>query len=385
MKKPPKYIVVAGARPNFIKIAPIMASFAKHNATSDRVVVKLVHTGQHYDSRMSDDFFFDLQIPDPDINLAVGSGTHAEQTARVMILFEHFCLKEKPDWVVVVGDVNSTLACSITASKLGIHVAHVEAGLRSRDMSMPEEINRLCTDAVSNLLFTTDVIANNNLRNEGITDERIRFVGNVMIDTLLRNLDKALNLPLPVGLREREYAVVTLHRPSNVDSVDTLRSIFYALEKVANRIPVVFPVHPRTRSSMETFGLLKPDMNIRLIEPMGYLAFISLVSRACFVLTDSGGIQEETTVLKIPCLTMRNNTERPITCTIGTNILVGTDPKYIVQTAFDVLDHGVRHSTIPPKWDGASGERIVAELLACSGIAERGYAKTAMPEKTISL
>jgi UDP-N-acetylglucosamine 2-epimerase (non-hydrolysing) len=233
---------------------------------------------------------------------------------------------------------------------------------------MPEEINRLCTDAVSNLLFTTDELAGNNLRNEGISEDRIDFVGNTMIDTLLRNLNKALSLPLPTGLREREYAVVTLHRPSNVDSAETLRPLFHAIQRVAKRIPVVFPAHPRTRNSLERFGLLKPGMDIRLIEPVSYLPFISLISRACFVLTDSGGIQEETTVLKIPCLTMRNNTERPITCSLGTNILVGTDPDRIVQTAFDVLDHGIGDSSVPPKWDGAAGDRIVATLLACVGL-----------------
>jgi UDP-N-acetylglucosamine 2-epimerase (non-hydrolysing) len=330
---------------------------------------------------MSDDFFTDLEIQAPDINLAIGSGTHAEQTARVMMAFEQICLQEKPDWVVVVGYVNSTLACSVTARKLGINVAHVEAGLRSRDMSMPEEINRLCTDAVSNLLFTTDELAGNNLRNEGVSDDRIDFVGNTMIDTLLRNLNKALGLPLPAGLRERGYAVVTLHRPSNVDSVETLRPLFHAIQKVAEQIPVVFPAHPRTQNSLQKFGLLKTGMDIRLIEPVSYLPFISLVSRACFVLTDSGGIQEETTVLKIPCLTMRNNTERPITCTLGTNILVGTDPERIVRTAFDVLNHGIGKSSIPPKWDGASGDRIVTALLACVGLSDSGIPRAVLAEK----
>jgi len=368
MKKTPKFIVVAGARPNFMKIAPIMAAFANRDAARGQVVTKLVHTGQHYDRRMSDDFFSDLGIPDPDINLAVGSGSHAEQTARVMIAFEQVCIEEKPDWVVVVGDVNSTLACSVTARKLGIKVAHVEAGLRSRDMSMPEEINRLCTDAVSDLLFTTDEIAVNNLRKEGVPDDRIDFVGNTMIDTLLRNLDKALTLPLPAELQERKYAVVTLHRPSNVDSAGALRPLFHALQKVAERVPVIFPVHPRTRSRLQEFGLLGADMNIHLIEPLSYLGFIGLVGRACLVLTDSGGIQEETTVLRVPCLTMRNNTERPITCTLGTNTLVGTDPERIVAAAMEVLNYGARESSVPPKWDGASGERIVDALLAQVGI-----------------
>src|ERR1035438_439382 len=381
MKTRPKFIVVAGARPNFMKIAPIMASFGKNNITSGKVSVKLVHTGQHYDRKMSDDFFTDLEIQAPDINLAIGSGTHAEQTARVMMAFEQICLQEKPDWVVVVGDVNSTLACSVTARKLGVNVAHVEAGLRSRDMSMPEEINRLCTDAVSNLLFTTDELAGNNLRNEGVSDDRIDFVGNTMIDTLLRNLNKALSLPLPAGLRERGYAVVTLHRPSNVDSVETLRPLFHAIQKVAEQIPVVFPAHPRTQNSLQKFGLLKTGMDIRLIEPVSYLPFISLVRRACFVLTDSGGIQEETTVLKIPCLTMRNNTERPITCTLGTNILVGTDPERIVRTAFDVLNHGIGKSSIPPKWDGASGDRIVTALVACVGLSDSGIPCAVLAKK----
>jgi UDP-N-acetylglucosamine 2-epimerase (non-hydrolysing) len=369
----PKFIIVAGARPNFMKIAPIMASFAKRRSISQAFEVKLVHTGQHYDRRMSDDFFSDLDIPNPDINLAVGSGTHAEQTARVMLAFERVCLSEMPDWVVVVGDVNSTLACSVTARKLGINVAHVEAGLRSRDMSMPEEVNRLCTDAVSNLLFTTDHLAVKNLICEGVSSDRIEFVGNTMIDTLMRNLKRAVSLPLPDGLRASEYAVVTLHRPSNVDSEDTLGPLFRAVQEIAEQIPVVFPIHPRTRKNLHAFGYLKTNVNIRLIDPLSYTPFISLVSRARLVLTDSGGIQEETTVLRIPCLTMRNNTERPITCTMGTNILVGTDPERIIAAARAVLNDSCRESSIPPRWDGFAGERIVDTLLARVGFSDSNH------------
>jgi UDP-N-acetylglucosamine 2-epimerase (non-hydrolysing) len=361
-----KFVLVVGARPNFMKIAPILDGFRARAVGSRDFVVTLVHTGQHYDHAMSDAFFADLNIREPDINLGVGSGSHAEQTARVMIAFERVCLSERPDWVVVVGDVNSTLACSITARKLGIHVAHVEAGLRSRDMSMPEEINRLCTDAVADLLFTTDEIASENLRREGIAEENIAFVGNTMIDSLLRHHRRARDLPLPDGLRDRDYAVVTLHRPSNVDSVETLSPLFEAIRNIAERIPVVFPIHPRTRRNLETFGLVQgfnADSGIRFLAPLGYLRFIGLVSRSKFVLTDSGGIQEEATVLGVPCLTMRDNTERPITCSLGTNILVGTHPECIRRTAFSMLSGDRRPATIPPKWDGKAGERIVEALL----------------------
>lgn len=318
----------------------------------------LVHTGQHYDKVMSADFFAELRINEPDINLNVGSGSHAEQTARVMIGFEQVCLEHKPDWVVVVGDVNSTMACAITAKKLGISVAHVEAGLRSRDMSMPEEINRLCTDAISDLLFTTDEEASANLRSEGVSADKIHFAGNTMIDTLTGNLADALRQPVPV---EGDYAVLTLHRPSNVDSPESLGPILNALSDVASRIPILFPIHPRTRKNIERFGIeLSPA--IRLMEPLSYIPFIGLVARSRMVLTDSGGIQEETTVLGIPCITMRENTERPITCSIGTNILAGTDPGRIRDAALSVLDGNVRPAGIPPKWDGKAGERIVGIL-----------------------
>jgi UDP-N-acetylglucosamine 2-epimerase (non-hydrolysing) len=355
-----KYLLVAGARPNFMKVAPLMDAFARRRTAGDGFAVRLVHTGQHYDRKMSDDFFAELGIPEPDLNLAVGSGTHAEQTGRVMIAFEQVCQAERPDWVIVVGDVNSTLACSITAKKLGIRVAHVEAGLRSRDMSMPEEINRLCTDAISDALFTTDELASDNLRREGVPEGRVHFVGNTMIDTLLRCLDRACARPLPTGLEAKGYAVLTLHRPQNVDDPCVLAGILGAVGVVADRMPVVFPVHPRTAKSL---GSLPLHPNLRIAEPLGYLSFLGLVAHSRMVLTDSGGIQEETTVLGVPCLTMRPNTERPITCEVGTNRLVGTDPQRIREAALAVLDNGQRPHRIPEKWDGHAAERIVEILL----------------------
>ena len=355
-----KYLLVAGARPNFMKIAPIHRAFSLRQNNHCPAELLLVHTGQHYSRNMSDDFFRDLGIPEPDINLEVGSGSHAEQTARIMMAFEPACLEHRPDWVIVVGDVNSTIACALTAKKLGIRVAHVEAGLRSRDMSMPEEINRLCTDAISDLLFTTDTLAVENLRNEGVAADKIHFTGNTMIDTLRQQIDRARELPLPEGLAAGQYAVLTLHRPANVDSRDRLVGILGAINTIAERIPVVFPVHPRTAPQMKNLDL---HPRIRIVEPMSYLPFLGLVARSRMVLTDSGGIQEETTVLGIPCLTMRPNTERPITCEIGTNVLVGTDPQRIVREAACILDGKGRAGAIPEKWDGLAAERIVDVLL----------------------
>lgn len=352
-----KYLLVAGARPNFMKIAPIYLAFSASRNGHD---ILLVHTGQHYSRNMSDDFFRDLGIPEPGINLDVGSGSHAEQTARIMMAFEPVCTKHRPEWVIVVGDVNSTVACALTAKKLGIRVAHVEAGLRSGDMSMPEEINRLCTDAISDLLFTTDTIADENLRNEGIPQEKIHFVGNTMIDTLRQHVGRARELPLPDGLAPGQYAVLTMHRPSNVDSPERLAPLLSAINAIADRVPIVFPIHPRTASRLNGVRL-RPG--IRSVEPMGYLPFLGLVARARMVLTDSGGIQEETTVLGIPCLTMRPNTERPITCEIGTNVLVGTDPARILLEANAILDGQTRQGAIPEKWDGHAAERIVDILL----------------------
>jgi UDP-N-acetylglucosamine 2-epimerase (non-hydrolysing) len=345
-----------------MKIAPIHRAFSSRNGHSAADLL-LVHTGQHYSRNMSDDFFRDLGIPDPDINLEVGSGSHAEQTARIMMAFEPACLEHRPDWVIVVGDVNSTVACALTAKKLGIRVAHVEAGLRSRDMSMPEEINRLCTDAISDLLFTTDIMADENLRNEGVAADKIHFVGNTMIDSLLQQINRARELPLPEGLAPGGYAVLTLHRPANVDSPEFLAPIMRAINVIADRLPVVFPVHPRTAPRLKDLEL---HPHVRIVEPLSYLPFLGLVAHSRMVLTDSGGIQEETTVLGVPCLTMRPNTERPITCEIGTNVLVGTDPDRILREANSILNGYTRHSSIPEKWDGHAAKRIVEVLLSQS-------------------
>lgn len=283
-----------------------------------------------------------------------------------MVGFEQVCLEHTPDWILVVGDVNSTIACAITAKKLGIKVAHVEAGLRSRDMTMPEEINRLCTDAIADLLFVTDAGAVENLRLEGVPANRIHFVGNTMIDSLMRFVNSARSTPLPDGLLDGTFAVLTLHRPSNVDDRSRLAGIVDALRDVAGRIPIVFPAHPRTLGRLREFGLLaslEEQHNIRLIDPLSYLPFLGLVSRSRLVLTDSGGIQEETTVLGIPCLTLRENTERPVTCEIGTNVLVGSDPQAIRDAAYSALNNTTRQGRIPDKWDGRAAERIVAVLM----------------------
>lgn len=351
-------MLVAGARPNFMKIAPLWRAFAARRDASFEAL--LVHTGQHYGKNMSDDFFRDLGMPAPHINLGVGSGSHAEQTARIMIAFEAACLERRPDWVIVVGDVNSTVACALTAKKLGVRVAHVEAGLRSRDMSMPEEINRLCTDAISDLLFTTDRGSARNLRDEGIPDARIHFAGNVMIDTLRQQLGRALETPLPEGARPGGYAVVTLHRPANVDDRARLAELLGAINQVARRLPVYFPAHPRVAAGLAEFDF---HPGVHIVEPLSYLPFLGLVARCRMVLTDSGGIQEETTALGVPCLTMRENTERPITCEIGTNVLVGLDPSRIVAEAEAVLDGSRRRGKLPEKWDGRAAERIVDVLL----------------------
>jgi UDP-N-acetylglucosamine 2-epimerase len=364
-----KFIVIAGARPNFMKIAPIMDAFRHYRSERTDQSILLVHTGQHYDQNMSESFFRDLRIPKPDINLEVGSGSHAEQTGRIMVAFERVCLDHQPDWVVVVGDVNSTMACAITAKKLGVKVAHVEAGLRSRDMTMPEEINRLCTDAIADLHFTTDVISTENLRQEGVHNSRIHFVGNTMIDSLLRFVHKAHSASLPNGLSDRNFAVLTLHRPGNVDNSSTLAGIMEAVHDISGAIPIVFPAHPRTLGRLKEFGLLaglETHRNIHITEPLSYLPFLGLVSRSRLVLTDSGGIQEETTVLGIPCLTLRSNTERPVTCTVGTNVLVGSDPQAIRRAAFAALNGGARRGRIPEKWDGRAAERIVAVLMNAS-------------------
>ncbi len=360
-----KILNIAGARPNFMKVAPIYAEMRRRGGEFEPMIV---HTGQHYDAAMSDAFFDDLGMPKPDIYLGVGSGSHAVQTAKIMTLFEPVVLEHKPDWVLVVGDVNSTIACALVCAKLGIKVAHVEAGLRSRDRAMPEEINRILTDSISDLLLTTSQDADENLAAEGIPAARIRFVGNVMIDSLLEHLKIAENSTIreDLGVSARNYAVMTLHRPSNVDDKATFGGLLEALVEIAEELPIVFPVHPRTRGKMNEFGFDKvvADSNIRLIEPLGYLDFMRLYSGARLVLTDSGGLQEETTVLGIPCLTLRENTERPVTIELGTNVLVGTDPEKIRREAkLSLGSDAKREFSVPPLWDGKASGRICDELI----------------------
>jgi UDP-N-acetylglucosamine 2-epimerase (non-hydrolysing) len=349
---------VVGARPNFMKIAPIMREMAKYPQHFKSI---LVHTGQHYDANMSQVFFDELELPSPDVNLGVGSGSHAQQTAQVMLCFEPVVLDYKPDWVIVVGDVNSTLASALVCRKLGIQVAHVEAGLRSFDRTMPEEINRLLTDQLADLLFTPSPDANKNLLREGIAPEKIHLVGNVMIDTLVGLLPKA-EQRWP-GLCERfglnRYVLVTLHRPSNVDDSDTLTEIFAALTEISQEIPVLFPVHPRTRRRITDSDLQPGPCNLRLIEPLGYLDFLALQAHADLVLTDSGGVQEETTYLGVPCLTARSNTERPITVTAGTNRLVEGKREALIAAARAALDGGSKRGAVPELWDGMAAQRIV--------------------------
>ncbi len=361
-----KVINVVGARPNFMKVAPIVEEMKRREREFAPLVV---HTGQHYDAGMSDAFFRDLNLPEPDVYLGVGSASHGAQTAAVMERFEPVVLEQKPDWVLVVGDVNSTLACALVCVKLGIRVGHVEAGLRSRDRSMPEEINRILTDQIVDLLFTPSADADANLLAEGIPPERIRLVGNIMIDSLLQRLDAAKSSTIreTLGIANKEYAVLTLHRPSNVDEEPGLTEIVAALEEIAGRLPVVFPVHPRTRKTIQEFGLgdrIERSKNLIMIEPLGYLDFLQLYSGARVVLTDSGGVQEETTVLGIPCLTLRENTERPITIELGSNKLVGRDRQRIVTAAFAALESSnTSNHRIPPLWDGHTAERIVSSML----------------------
>jgi UDP-N-acetylglucosamine 2-epimerase (non-hydrolysing) len=360
-----KVINVVGARPNFMKIAPIVDALKRRQREFTPLIV---HTGQHYDSAMSDAFLHDLDLPQPDFFLGVGSASHAAQTAAVMERFEPVVLSEKPDWVVVVGDVNSTLACALVCVKLGIKVAHVEAGLRSCDRTMPEEINRILTDQIADLLLTPSADADENLLAEGIAPERIRFVGNVMIDSLYKHLERARKSAIKeqLGLADKKYGVLTLHRPANVDEPETFGRILQALEKICEQLPVVFPVHPRTRKTIVELGLsnrVERISGLRLIEPLGYLDFLNLYSGARIVLTDSGGIQEETTVLGIPCLTLRENTERPITVMMGTNTIVGTDPEKIITAASAALSETVEQPVSIPLWDGHTAERILDALL----------------------
>jgi UDP-N-acetylglucosamine 2-epimerase (non-hydrolysing) len=357
-----KILHVVGARPNFPKIAPIIAAMAR---LPQQFQQRLVHTGQHYDERMSAIFFRDLALPQPDIYLGVGSGSHAQQTAKIMLAFEEVLLSEQPDWVIVVGDVNSTLACALVCAKLGVKLAHVEAGLRSFDRSMPEEINRLVTDQLADLLFTPSPDADEQLLREGIPPERIRFVGNVMIDSLVAALPLAEHSPIlgDLGLRAGAYGLVTLHRPSNVDDPATLSGIVAALQTLARELPLVFPVHPRSRQRMLDFGLAAADPRLLLIEPQGYLDFLHLTRHARLVLTDSGGLQEESSFLGVPCLTLRPNTERPITVTLGTNRVIGSQPETIVAQARERLRQAMPPKPAIPGWDGHAAERIVAALM----------------------
>jgi len=361
-----KIVNVVGARPNFMKVAPLLEEMARHPG----IEPLLVHTGQHYDARMSDLFFRDLGIREPDHYLGVGSGTHAQQTGQIMQALEPLFDELRPDLVLVVGDVNSTLAAALVAAKASIPLAHVEAGLRSFDRTMPEEVNRIVTDALAELLFTTEADAAENLRKEGVAAERIHFVGNVMVDTLLKQRPRAegLDMPARLGLEPRGYAVLTLHRPSNVDEPEVLRGIVGALATLQRTIPIVFPAHPRTVQRLAALGLSEAaaaSANLRIMEPLGYLEFLGLMAGARVVLTDSGGLQEETTALGIPCLTLRENTERPITVTQGTNRVIGVSPERIVRETRRVLeaDAGPADLPRPPLWDGRAAERTVQAIL----------------------
>jgi len=354
-----KIVHVVGARPNYMKIAPILTAVARAGFATQ----KLVHTGQHYDPSMSEVFFRDLGMPAPDVHLGVGSGSHAEQTAKVMVGFEKLCQEERPDLVVVAGDVNSTMACAIDCAKLRIPCAHVEAGLRSFDLDMPEEVNRLVTDRLCDLLLTPSADGDENLLKEGTAPERIFRVGNVMIDTLLQHLPKAraTGAPARLGLTPGGYAVLTLHRPSNVDDPEVLGGLLGAIAEIQATLPVVFPVHPRTRQRLAALTggpSLEALPGLRLCEPLGYLEFLGLTSQAKLVLTDSGGLQEETTALGIPCLTLRENTERPVTITEGTNTLVGTSPEKVLAAAREALAGRGKAGRTPALWDGHAAERI---------------------------
>lgn len=358
-----KIISVVGARPNFMKVAPLHKTFLKHNKWVKHLIC---HTGQHFDEKMSKIFFTDLELPQPDFYLGVGSATHAVQTAKIMMAFEGILLQEKPDCVVVVGDVNSTLACALVASKLHIKVAHVESGLRSFDERMPEEINRKLTDTIADFLFVSEQSGLQNLKNEGISDEKVFFVGNIMIDSLLHYLPKANTFPeiFAAFLKGTDYVLVTFHRPSNVDNKESLTRLFGFLNAIAKKQRVVFPVHPRTGKNMKRFGLENTlDKNILLSEPIGYIGFLTMIKNAKLVITDSGGIQEETTFLGIPCVTVRKSTERPVTVDTGTNILAGIDFEHVKNISSDILDGNKKQGRIPELWDGNTASRIVEVLM----------------------
>lgn len=360
-----KILNIVGARPNFMKVAPLHRAFLG----IDTIESKIVHTGQHYDAQMSDVFFNQLELPKPDYFLGVGGGSHTQQTAKIMLAFEEVVLQEKPDLVLVVGDVNSTIACTLVATKLHIRVAHVEAGLRSGDRRMPEEINRILTDSVSDYLFVTEQAGLDNLANEGVDPKRVFMVGNVMIDSLVHYLNKAQHSPImdELGVRRGDFAVMTMHRPANVDSQAGLESILSIVEQTARHLKVVFPIHPRTRNNIRAFGLearLQGIEGVVLTEPLGYLEFLQLMQNTRLMITDSGGIQEETTYLKVPCLTFRDSTERPVTVELGTNqLLADLNPATVYEKTLDILQGRTKAGVIPPLWDGAAARRI-ADILS---------------------
>ncbi|MFZ4543213.1 MAG: non-hydrolyzing UDP-N-acetylglucosamine 2-epimerase [Saprospiraceae bacterium] len=355
--------IIAGARPNFMKIAPIIEAISKAGASGANIHYRLIHTGQHYDKNMSDNFFVQLGIPEPDVNLGAGGGTQAEQTAAIMVGYEKVLIEKPSDLCLVVGDVTSTMACSIVAKKMLIKVAHVEAGIRSYDLTMPEEINRMVTDSITDYFFTTTKKAGKNLKKAGISKDRIFFVGNTMIDTLLKNRSRFIQPAVwnELLLKEKGYFVMTLHRPANVDQAEKLRELISEITIHAKGLPIVFPVHPRTAKIFKELGISAP--NLHTVEPMSYLEFNYLVERAKCVITDSGGITEETTVMSVPCITLRDNTERPETVKIGTNELIGTDPKAIAPAMKKLFDGEWKKGKIPKKWDGATAQRIVGVLL----------------------
>lgn len=355
--------LIAGARPNFMKIAPIIDAISAAQKNGENISYRLIHTGQHYDQNMSGSFFEQLGIPEPHVNLGAGGGTQAQQTASIMIGYEELLMKERTDLCLVVGDVTSTMACSIVAQKMHVKVAHVEAGIRSGDWSMPEEINRLVTDSITNYFFTTTEVANESLRNSGISNDRIFWVGNTMIDTLLKHRSRFTKPAVwdTIGLEEGKYIVMTLHRPANVDEEGKLKQLIDEIIAHSNGLPLVFPVHPRTAKILENLGITHDRLH--MIEPLGYLEFNYLVERAKAVVTDSGGITEETTVMGVPCMTLRDNTERPETVTEGTNELIGTDPKAIQPAMEKLFSGNWKIGSIPEKWDGKTAERIVEHLL----------------------
>ncbi len=359
-----KIILITGARPNFIKAAPLLSELHKH---SDKIQTILVHTGQHYNHNLSQLFFEELKMPKPDIYLGIGSGSHSQQTAGMMTGLEKAFEDHKPDMVVVFGDVNSTLAGSLVASKMCIPIAHVESGLRSFDMTMPEEVNRIVTDRLSDICFVSENSGMVNLRNEGVSSEKMFFVGNIMIDSLIKHLEVCRKSAIldTLKLTPKNYVAITLHRPSNVDNADILKKVLMVLKNISKRIPIVFPCHPRTKSDLEKFGLLDfaEKDNIRIIEPLGYIEFLRLQSDAKFILTDSGGIQEETTYLHIPCVTLRYNTERPVTVDVGSNVLTGPEPEKILAAVDQIFNSTFKAGQIPPLWDGATAGRIADIIL----------------------